>query len=115
MQDYKKLTDTQKTSEVLIQKAKARQVRSKRSLFLNAAVLGIYGWHVTMPVILGIICGKLLDKYIPLPPMSWTFNCILIGFFVGVYTANKWLNTEGYKKNIKTNHINKLKGKDKNV
>ena len=104
--EYKYTDDTQKTEKTLIKKAKARQSRSERSLFLNAAILGTYGWHITIPVILGIICGKTLDKYFSLPPMSWTFNCILLGFFVGIYNANKWLNKEGYKKNIKTQQKN---------
>ena len=112
MKDSKKLTDIQKTTKILIKKAKARQNRSKRSLFLNAALLGTYGWHMVAPVILGIICGKLLDKYIPLDPISWTFNCVLIGFFVGIYNANKWLNNEGYRKNIKARekNIQKMEG-----
>ena len=110
VRDYKHKNDTQKTATTLINKARARQNRKKRSLFLNAAILGTYGWHTAIPVILGIICGKMLDKYIPIPPMSWIFNCILIGFFIGIYNANKWLHNEGYKKNIKARE--KIKSKE---
>ncbi len=115
MKDYKKLTDPQKTTKVLIQKVKARQNRPKRSLFLNAAVLGTYGWHTCIPVILGIAIGKLLDKHIPFSPMSWTFNLVLIGFFIGVYNANKWLKNEGYHNTVKARkkHIQKMEGKNK--
>lgn len=112
MKDYKYTHDTQKTAKILIRKAKARQGRNDRLLFFNAAILGIYGWHITIPVILGIIGGKLLDKYVPLPPMSWTFNCVLIGFFMGVYNANRWVQNEGYKKNIRSRNktIKKMEG-----
>ena len=101
MVDYKYTNDVQKTANTLIKKAKARKNRSKQSLFINSAILGMYGWHICTPVIMGLIIGHVMDKYIPLPPMSWTFNFVLLGFILGIYNANKWATQTGHKETVK--------------
>lgn len=101
MVDYKYTNDVQKTAKALIKKAKARKIRPQQSLFMNAAILGTYGWHICTPVILGLIVGYVMDKYFPLPPMSWKFNCVLLGFIWGIYNANKWANQTGHKETVK--------------
>lgn len=99
--DYKYTKDVQKTAKTLVRKAKARKNRPNQSLFMNAAILGTYGWHICTPVIMGLIVGHIMDKYMPLPPMSWTFNCVLVGFILGIYNANKWANKTGHKETVK--------------
>ena len=101
MVDYKYTNDVQKTAKTLIKKAKARKHRSKQNLFVNATILGTYGWHICTPVILGLIVGHLMDTYIPFPPMSWTFNFVLLGFIAGIYNANKWASKTGHKDTVK--------------
>lgn len=101
MTDYKHNNDTKKTQRLLIKKAKARTHRPERELFLNAAILGTYGWNISIPVLIGVIIGRYLDKHFPLPPLSWTLNFILIGFILGFYNATRWLNREGILKNMK--------------
>lgn len=97
MTDYKP-TDLKKTAGVLIQKAAARKNRKKRSLYINAAILATYGWHVCIPVLLGIILGRFLDKEVPINHVSWTLNFLILGFITGWYNATKWINKAGIKK-----------------
>lgn len=100
MTDYK-VSDFKKTAGVLIQKANARKNRDKRSLYINAAILATYGWHVCIPVLLGIILGRFLDKNFPVQHVSWTLNLLILGFITGWYNATKWINKEGIKKRPK--------------
>ncbi len=106
MTDYKP-TDFKKTAGVLIQKATARKNRKKRSLYTNAAILATYGWHVCIPVLLGIILGQFLDKKVPTLHISWTLNLSILGFIAGWYNATKWINKEGIKNAPKTKRGNK--------
>lgn len=115
MKDYNHANDVKKTANVLIKKAKMRRARQGRSLFMNAAILGTYGWNICIPVLIGVFIGRYLDQKFPLPPLSWTLNFILLGFLIGFYNATRWLNKEGYRKNIKARHdeLNKLNEDDK--
>lgn len=99
MAQYNK-DETQDTAKTLIKKAKAMENRKNRQLYLNAAILGTYGWNISIPVIIGVIIGRLLDKKFPLPPMSWTLNLIFIGFIIGFYNAQRWVNKEGVIRNM---------------
>lgn len=92
----------------LIQKAMLLKTRKERDITFNASALGVYGWHVSLPVLLGVILGRFLDTHLPLPPMSWTLNMILIGFMAGVFNANRWLKKEGVLKNT-NNRIKETK------
>lgn len=93
--------EIQNTAKTLIKKAKAMENRRNRQLYLNAAILGTYGWNISVPVIIGVIIGRWLDKKFPLPPMSWTLNLILIGFIIGFYNAQRWINKEGVIRNMR--------------
>lgn len=87
--------ENRKTAKVLMQKAKMLDNRKNRHLTLNASQLGVYGWQMAIPVLLGVMLGLFLDKELPSPSFSWTLNFILIGFVVGIFNANRWLKKEG--------------------
>lgn len=93
MTDYKK-ADFEKTADTLIEKAIARSNRSKRILWMNPTILATFGWHVCLPVFLGIISGRFLDKHYPLDYFSWTLNLLIIGFAAGLYNATRWMKRE---------------------
>ncbi|MDR2902266.1 MAG: AtpZ/AtpI family protein [Lactobacillales bacterium] len=104
-----------KTEEILVKKAKLLNSRKDRSVAFNALVIGVYGWHVSIPVVLGLFIGRYLDKNYPLPPMSWTFNMILLGFVIGFINANRWSHKEGIVNNMKIKckeHNKRLKKDD---
>lgn len=89
-----------KQADALIKKARLLRTRNQRKISFNAIVLGVYGWHLSIPVLIGIIVGRMLDKYAALPPMSWTLNCILIGFIAGFINANRWTRSAGVYDNL---------------
>ena len=93
MSEFEK--ENKKTATVLVHKAKLMQKREKRTFFFNAGVLSVYGWQLSIPVILGVILGRFLDKTFPDNFFSWTLNLILIGFAIGVFNANYWMHKEG--------------------
>jgi len=84
-----------KTADILIQKAQKRAGRNKRSLFLNASLISVYGFQMVVPVLLGIFIGRFLDKHFPTDSFSWTLNFILLGFILGFISAYKWSTREG--------------------
>ncbi len=93
MQDFKK--QIQKTHRTLAKKARALERTDNRRIILNAACLGTYGWHMSVPVFTGVILGRFLDEHTPLAHVSWTLTLIIAGTLIGFYNANKWLQKAG--------------------
>lgn len=93
MTDYKK-ADFEKTADTLIEKANARANRPNRILLMNPIILATFGWHMCLPVFLGIISGRFLDKHYPLDYFSWTLNLLILGFAAGLYNAIRWIRRE---------------------
>ncbi len=89
------MSSFKKTEHKLIQKTHQMQKRHENPIAFNVVVLSIYGWHIAIPVLLGIFTGQYVDKHWPLPPLSWTLNFILIGFGLGFYNATRWIRREG--------------------
>ena len=87
--------ENKKTEKTLIKKAHRMERRKERVIELNAAVLSVYGWQMAIPMILGVILGRLLDHYMAIAHISWTFNLILIGAIIGFYNATRWIKKEG--------------------
>ena len=93
MEEFKKQLN--KTARQLIKKAERRQNKDNHKITYRAALLSVYGWQLTIPVLLGIMLGILLDKVLPISHFSWILNFILLGFIIGIYNANQWI-----KKNL---------------
>ena len=87
--------------KTLIHKAQTLSRRGNRQFYLNAAIIGVYGWQMAIPVLLGILLGTLLDKRVPVPHISWTLNLIIIGFGIGIFNATRWVRHEGLIKGKK--------------
>jgi len=92
----------EQTAKILIRKAHNLEKHQDRSYVYRAALLTVYGWQMSIPVILGVALGLLLDKHFPIIHFSWTLNLILLGFGAGLYNANTWLKkTAGLNKSDK--------------
>ncbi len=89
----------QQTARILTQKAAIRSKRNERVLFLNAAVLSVFGYLVATPVFIGLLVGYFLDKKFPVDHVSWRFNFAMLGFVAGLFCAYKWVKREGVIKN----------------
>lgn len=102
MSSYDKQMD--KTAKTLIRKAHNLEAGQQKGYVFRAALLTVYGWQMSIPVLIGIALGSFLDKTFPIEHFSWSLNLILIGFGIGLYNANLWI-----KKTVKLN----LKKQDK--
>ncbi|MBP5344298.1 MAG: AtpZ/AtpI family protein [Alphaproteobacteria bacterium] len=81
----------EKTAKTLERKADNLKQSKNNSYVYRAALLTVYGWQMSIPVVVGIALGLFLDKTFPLQHFSWTLNMILFGFGAGLYNANTWL------------------------
>ncbi len=96
MSDYNK--EQNKTARILIKKARTLEQRKNRIFYFNAAILSVYGWQLSVPVLLGVMIGTYCDKHFPSGTISWTLNGIFLGFIIGIFNANYWLRKEGITK-----------------
>jgi ATP synthase protein I len=51
-------------------------------------MLGMLGWSVAIPTLLGVLVGLWLDRVAP-APFSWVLSLIVVGLVLGL--ANGWL------------------------
>ena len=93
--------ENRSAERALIRKARILSRRNKRQFYLNAAIIGVYGWQMAIPVLLGILAGTFLDRYAPVTHISWTLNLIIIGFGIGIFNATRWVHREGLIKRRK--------------
>lgn len=70
----------------------ARQHR-ERSLWTNLGVMGVVGWTVALPTLLGVLLGLWLDANWP-GPFSWTLTMLVGGLFIGCVGAWQWVSQE---------------------
>lgn len=61
-----------------------------RTVWLGLGMMGLIGWSVAIPTILGAIFGLWLDKHYPVS-FSWTLTMLIIGLFVGCLNAWYWV------------------------
>ncbi len=56
-------------------------------------MLGLIGWSVTIPTLLGVALGLWLDTAVP-TDFSWTLSMLFVGLVVGVANAWFWVQQE---------------------
>lgn len=76
----------------------ARKLRAQRkavqTVWMGFGMMGLVGWSVAVPTLLGTALGIWLDKRYP-GIHSWTLSLLLIGMFVGCLNAWYWVAKEG--------------------
>jgi ATP synthase protein I len=76
------------------EKRKLRAQRGKaRSVWLGLGMLGLIGWSVAIPALLGVGFGVWIDAHLP-SHYSWTLMLLLIGTIVGCVNAWRWVANE---------------------
>ncbi len=75
----------------------ARKLRARRShargVWYGLGMMGLVGWSVATPTVLGAALGLWLDKRYP-GPHSWTLTLLIIGLILGCLTAWRWVAEE---------------------
>jgi ATP synthase protein I len=75
----------------------ARKLKAQRKVLKTVwsgfGMMGLVGWSVTVPTLLGTAFGIWLDKHYP-GVHSWTLTLLIIGLFVGCWNAWYWVAKE---------------------
>jgi ATP synthase protein I len=75
----------------------ARKLRARRHVTRNVwfglGMMGLIGWSVAIPTLLGAALGLWLDKRYP-GTYSWTLMLLVIGLIIGCLNAWHWVTKE---------------------
>jgi ATP synthase protein I len=78
----------------------ARKLRAQqhvsRTIWYGLGMMGLVGWSVAVPTLLGAALGIWLDKHLP-GNHSWTLMLLLIGLILGCLNAWHWVAKEDRK------------------
>ncbi|SNR63679.1 AtpZ/AtpI family protein [Puniceibacterium sediminis] len=55
------------------------------------AQIGVLGWILVAPTLVGIFAGRWLDEHFS-SGVFWTAPCMLLGLCLGAWTAWNWMN-----------------------
>lgn len=84
-----------KVGEQEQRKLKAQQ-RVNQTVWMGFGMMGLVGWAVAVPTLLGTALGIWLDKRYP-GIHSWTLTLLVVGLSVGCLNAWYWIEKEGRK------------------
>ena len=73
-------------------KLKAQRGTS-RSIWFGLGMLGLVGWSVAVPTLLGVALGIWIDNHF-LSRYSWTLMLLVIGLLIGCLIAWHWMAKE---------------------
>ena len=74
-------------------KLKARN-NSPPGVGFGLGMMGIVGWSVAVPALLGIALGIWLDQHFP-GRHAWTLALLVAGLAIGCFNAWHWVTKEG--------------------
>src|SRR5471030_1240175 len=69
------------------------QRRSTQSVWVGAGMMGLIGWSVVVPTLLGAALGLWLDKHHP-GKHAWTLALLVGGLAIGCLNAWHWVAKE---------------------
>lgn len=64
-----------------------------RTVWLGLGMMGLIGWSVAVPTLIGAILGLWLDEHYP-ASFSWTLTMLITGLFIGCLNAWHWVARE---------------------
>jgi len=75
----------------------ARKLKARRNatqgVWFGLGMMGLIGWSVVIPTLLGAALGLWLDKNHP-GPHSWTLALLVAGLVIGCVNAWHWVTKE---------------------
>jgi ATP synthase protein I len=100
MNDKPEIKDVRNTSELgrevgakAVRKLKARR-NASGGVWFGLGMMGMIGWSVVVPTLLGTGFGVWLDNRHP-GSHSWTLMLLFIGLIIGCLIAWHWVSKEG--------------------
>lgn len=74
----------------------ARRIRARQdrdNVWFWLGMLGLVGWSVAIPTVLGVALGLWLDRVQPVG-FSWTLSMMIVGLAIGLVNAWYWVSHE---------------------
>jgi ATP synthase protein I len=75
----------------------ARKLRARRhkerTVWFGLGMMGVIGWSVAIPTLLGAVLGLWLDQRFP-GGRSWTLALLVAGLTIGCFNAWYWVSKE---------------------
>jgi ATP synthase protein I len=75
----------------------ARKIRARegspKEVWAGLGMMGLVGWSVALPTLLGVALGIWLDSRHP-GSHSWTLALLVAGLFLGCLNAWRWVDRE---------------------
>ena len=94
------MTDGSKSNDDLSKAVKTRRGRrslwqreGERSMGQNLAMIGVLGWTIVTPTLLGIFAGRWLDRHFNMG-LFWTLGLLVAGLALGCALAWKRMYSE---------------------
>jgi ATP synthase protein I len=85
-------------SDPLVHGVRVRDARHRRwtregdpSVAHRLAQVGVLGWIIVTPMLLGVFLGRWLDRMLG-TGIFWTAPLLLLGLVLGGWSAWKWMN-----------------------
>ncbi|MEH6406092.1 MAG: AtpZ/AtpI family protein [Leeuwenhoekiella sp.] len=75
------------------EKRKLKALRKKNGVWFGLGMMGMVGWSVAVPALLGAALGLWLDKSHP-QSFSWTLTFLMTGIITGGIIAWYWVQKE---------------------
>jgi ATP synthase protein I len=92
---------TREPFEEEIRKEAERKLRGRsqrnRGIWFGLGMMGVVGWSVTVPTLLGLALGIWLDARTQ-DQVSWTITGLAVGLLVGCLIAWSWIRRESLRR-----------------
>jgi ATP synthase protein I len=96
MHEKVKLNFSDEIGAKAARKIKARN--SKQGVWFGLGMMGLVGWAIVVPTLLGAALGWWLDNRHP-GKHAWTLSLLIAGLMIGCWNAWKWVVKEDQEMN----------------
>ena len=72
------------------------QRKTTQTIWSGLGMMGLIGWSVVVPTLLGAALGSWLDAHYS-SPHSWTLALLMLGLTLGCFNAWYWVDKEDQK------------------
>jgi ATP synthase protein I len=83
--------------EAQVEKKEQRKIKAKqegqRSIWFGLGMMGLVGWSVTIPTLIGVAIGVWIDR-VSESRYSWTLMCLIFGVLLGCWNAWYWVQRQ---------------------
>ncbi len=88
--NHEKLSGAVKTRQ---ERRERWQREGERSIGQNLAMIGVLGWTIVLPTLLGLFTGRWLDRQFHMG-IFWTLGLLVVGLTIGCMLAWKRMHNE---------------------